>query len=144
MGKLVEITHVSLSGQIDPLDWAHPYLDDDHMTFVKAQLAGADALLLGRRTYEGFAPAYQAMPPSPFVDQMNAIPKYVASKTLRTADWNATIIQGDVSTFVAEHKGRHNKNLVKYGNGSLDLPLLAQGLIDELHLLLAPVATGER
>ena len=61
MGKLVEITHVSLGGQIDPLDWAYPYLDDEHASYAEAQLLSADALLLGRRTYEGLSVAYQAM-----------------------------------------------------------------------------------
>ena len=54
MGKLIEITHVSLGGQISPLDWAFPYLDDEHERYVTEMLARADALLLGRRTYQGF------------------------------------------------------------------------------------------
>lgn len=142
MGTLVEITHVSLGGQIDPVDWASPYLDDEHLAYVERQLLVADALLLGRRTYEGLAPAYQAMPSSSFVDRMNGMPKFVASRTLRTADWNATVIEGDVATFVADLKHGRNLNLVKYGNGVLDATLMSHQLIDEFHLLLTPVAVG--
>jgi len=143
MGRLIEIIHVSAGGRIDPVDWAVPYLDDEHAAYASAQLFAADALLLGRRTYEGLSAAYPAMHPSPFVDRMNAIPKYVASRTLALAAWNATVIRGDVARFVAELKGRSDRNLVKYGNGSLDVALMEHGLVDEIHMLLTPVAVGK-
>ncbi len=143
MGKLIEITHVSVGGQIDPVDWAFPYLDDEHVAYVTERVLAADALLLGRRTYEGLSAAYPAMQPRPFVDRMNAIPKYVASRTLPSAGWNATVIGGEVAPFVADLKVRHDRNLVKYGNGSLDVTLMAHGLIDEIHVLLTPVAVGK-
>jgi dihydrofolate reductase len=142
MGKLIESTHVALGGEIDPLDWAFPYLDDDHMRYATEVLDGASALLLGRKTYEGLSAAYPAMAASPFVDRMNSIPKFVASRTLKEAGWNATVIQGDVVEFVADRKRRPGGNIVKYGNGPLDRALMASGLIDEFHLLLAPVAAG--
>jgi len=142
MGKLIESTHVALGGEIDPLDWAFPYLDDDHMRYATEVLDGASALLLGRKTYEGLSAAYPAMAASPFVDRMNSIPKYVASRTLKEAGWNATVIHGDVVEFVADLKRRPGGNIVKYGNGPLDRALMASGLIDEFHLLLAPVAAG--
>jgi dihydrofolate reductase len=142
MGKLIEITHVSLGGQVDPLDWAFPYLDDEHAAYASERLFAATALLLGRRTYDGLSAAYQAMQSSPFVDRMNSIPKYVASRTLRSAGWNATVIEGDVAPFVAELKDQRDLNLVKYGNGPLDAALMEHGLIDEVHMLLAPVPIG--
>lgn len=142
MAKLIEITHVSLGGQVDPLDWAAPYLDDEHSAHATECLFAADALLLGRRTYEGLSAAYPAMASNPFVDRMNAIPKYVASRTLRTSGWNATVIEGDVAAFVAELKDRRGLNLVKYGNGPLDATLIEHNLIDEIHMLLTPVAVG--
>jgi hypothetical protein len=79
MGEPVEIRHVSLGGQIDPLDWAYPCLDDEHASYAEGQLRTADALLLGRRTDEGLCAACQAMAPSSFVDRMDAIPKFVGS-----------------------------------------------------------------
>lgn len=142
MRKLIESTHVALGGQIDPLDWAFPYLDDDHTGYAAELLDAADALLLGRRTYEGLSLGYTAMDSNPFVDRMNSIPKFVASTTLTEATWNATIIPGDVSDFVADLKRQPGGSIIKYGNGPLDKTLMASGLIDEFHLLLAPVAAG--
>jgi dihydrofolate reductase len=73
---------------------------------------------------------------------MNTIPKYVASTTRRETSWNATIIDGDVASFVAELKEKPGRNIIKYGNGLLDSTLMEHGLIDEFHLLLTPVAVG--
>jgi dihydrofolate reductase len=141
--KLIETTHVSLGGEIgSPQDWALPYLDHDHERYATDLLAGADALLLGRRTYEGLSAAYPAMAPTPFVDRINALPKFVASATLTEATWNATIIGGDVADFVASLKDQPGGSIVKYGNGPLDQTLMARRLIDEFHLLLTPVAVG--
>jgi dihydrofolate reductase len=142
MRKLIESTHVALGGQADPLDWAFPYLDDDHTRYATELLDSADVLLLGRRTYEGLSAAYQAMASSPFVDRMNSIPKFVASTTLSEASWNATVIPGDVAGFVADLKRQPGGSIVKYGNGPLDQVLMASNLIDEFHLILTPVAAG--
>jgi dihydrofolate reductase len=65
MRKLIESTHVSLGGEIgSPQDWAFPYLDDEHTQYATALMAEADALLLGRRTYEGLSAGYTAMAPN--------------------------------------------------------------------------------
>jgi dihydrofolate reductase len=142
MRKLIESTHVALGGEIGTTDWAFPYLDDDHTRYATDLLNGADALLLGRRTYEGLSAAYMAMDPNPFVDRMNAIPKFVASTTLTEATWNATVIPGDVAAFVADLKRQPGGIILKYGNGPLDRLLMANDLVDEFHLLLTPVAAG--
>jgi dihydrofolate reductase len=142
MRKLIEVTHVSLGGEIDPLEWSIPYLDSEHEEYANGILSNADAILLGRNTYEGLSAAYSAMSPNPFVDRMNALPKYVASRTLRTVSWNATIMPGDITTYVADLKSQPGKSIVKYGNGVLDGPLMEAGLIDEFHVLLTPVAVG--
>jgi dihydrofolate reductase len=142
MRKLIESTHVALGGEIGSLDWAVPYLDDEHARYATGLLTEADALLLGRRTYEGLSAAYTAMAANPFVDRMNSIPKFVASRTLTQASWNATVIPGDVAGFVADLKRQPGGSIVKYGNGPLDAVLMANNLIDEFHLLLTPVAAG--
>ena len=142
MRKLIESVHVSLGGAISPLDWAFPYLDDQHTHYATELLGTADALLLGRRTYEGLSASYPAMASNPFVDRMNSIPKYVASRTLTETTWNAKVIPGDVADFVADLKRQPGGTLVKYGNGPLDRLLMEHGLIDEFHLLLTPVAAG--
>ena len=143
MSKLIESTHVTLGGEIgSPQKWAFSYLDDEHLRYATDLLAGADALLLGRRTYEGLSAGYTAMAPNPFADRMNSIPKYVASRTLTEATWNATVIPGDVAEFVAGLKRQPGGTIVKYGNGPLDQVLMENNLIDEFHLLLTPVAAG--
>jgi dihydrofolate reductase len=142
LSKLIEINHLSLGGEVGKNDWALPYLDDDHTRYATQTLSDAEALLLGRVTYEGLSAAYTAMPSSPFVDRMNQISKYVASKTLHEFGWNAQGIEGDVATFVAGLKARSTGNILKYGNGVLDATVMAAGLIDEFHLLLTPVATS--
>jgi dihydrofolate reductase len=142
MGRFIEVNHVSLGGEIGSVDWAMPYLDDEHARYAMGMLNGADALVLGRKTYEGLSTAYLAMPPSDFVDRMNSIPKYVATRTLQTLGWNSLPIEGDVAGFVADLKERTAGNILKYGNGPLDAVFMQNGLIDEFHLLLTPVAAG--
>jgi dihydrofolate reductase len=141
--KLVESTHVALGGEIgSPQDWAFPYLNDEHIEYASKLLFSADALLLGRLTYQGLSAAYPTMDPNEFVGRMNSLPKYVASTTLRDATWNATIIEGDVATFVADLKQQPGASILKYGTGRLDSTLLEHNLVDEFHFLLTPVAVG--
>lgn len=148
MRKLIESTHVSLGGEIGSPDWAFPYLNEEHNDYAKRLLCAADALLLGRLTYEGLSAAYPAMTGgdsgvlNDFIERMNSIPKYVASTTLREATWNATVINGDVAPFVADLKQQTGGDIIKYGNGPLDVTLMENGLIDEFHLLITPVAIG--
>jgi len=148
MRKLIESTHVSLGGEIGSPDWAFPYLKEEHNDYAKQLLFAAGALLLGRLTYEGLSAAYPTMTggdsgvPNDFIERMNSIPKYVASTTLREATWNATVINGNVASFVADLKQQTGGNIVKYGNGPLDVTLMENGLIDEFHLLITPVAIG--
>jgi dihydrofolate reductase len=150
MSKLVEATHVTLGGEIGSTECARQYLDDQHARYASELLAAADALLLGRLTYEGLSVAYTRMAqeappgvPTNFIDRMNRIPKFVASTTLRGATWNATLIDRDVATFVDDLKRKSGQNLLKYGNGPLGATLMQHGLIDEFHLFVTPVAIGK-
>lgn len=150
MRKLIESTFVSLGGDIGaPQEWGAPYLfGPEPDEYSRALLFGADALLLGRKTYEGLSAAYTAMAAdvtgqvSDFVAAMNAIPKYVASTTLTTVGWNATLLGPDVAAEVGELKKQPGKYLLKYGTGPLDRILLGHGLIDELQIWIVPVITG--
>ena len=150
MSKLVESNHVTLGGEVGSTDWAVPYLDEQHSQYQMKLLMAADALLLGRQTYEFLSVAYTKMAeeppgnvPSEFIDRMNTIPKFVASHTLTELTWNATAIDGDVASFVDDLKSNAGQSLLKYGNGSLDATLMEHGLIDEFHLVLTPVAIGK-
>ena len=150
MGKLVEASHVTLGGEVGTNDWAFPYLDEQHSQYAMQLLTAADGLLLGRLTYEGLSVAYTRMAdeapagvPSEFIARMNSIPKFVASTTLTGLTWNATAIEGEVASFVEDLKREAGQNLLKYGNGPLDITLMEHGLIDEFHLFLTPVAIGK-
>jgi hypothetical protein len=81
-----------------------PESKSEHSVYANSLLVEAGVLLLGRATYEGLSAAYTAMSPNAFVDRIIAIPKYVASRTLRDVGWNATIIKGDVASFVTDQK----------------------------------------
>jgi dihydrofolate reductase len=143
MRKLVESTFMSLDGVIDnPQSWSPPYWDDEHNGYATKLLFAADALLLGRETYEAFAEAWPQRSGDPYTDRINAMPKHVASRTLEDATWNATILQGDAAEAVAELKEQPGENLLKFGTGSFSKTLLEHGLIDELHVWVFPVLVG--
>ena len=137
MRKLVESTFVTLDGSIsEPQTWSPPYWDDEHADYATRLLFAADALLLGRATYEVFAEAWPARSGGAYTDRINEMPKYVASRTLRQTTWNATVLDGDAAE--AEDGG----DLLKYGTGELDRALLENDLVDELHLWVFPVLAG--
>ena len=152
MRKLIEVTFMSIDGVIDAPDIAQearPYFSSaEEQNYQKGRLFAADALLLGRKTYENFAQAYLSMAksgegaPMDFVSRMNSIPKYVASTTLKEASWNATIIRGDIADQVKKIKNQPGENIIKYGTGSLDRVLFDQKLIDELCIVLHPFVLG--
>ncbi|MEX2226746.1 MAG: dihydrofolate reductase family protein [Dehalococcoidia bacterium] len=143
MRKLVESTFVTLDGVIgSPQEWGPPYWNDEHANYARGLLFDADALLLGRVTYEVFAQAWPSRSGDEMADKMNAMPKYVASNTLKDATWNASIIGGDVAGEVATLKERPGKNLLKFGTGVFDRAPMEHNLVDEFHFWLFPVAVG--
>jgi len=143
--KIVESTFVTLDGVIgDPQDWGPPYWDDQHSGYAGRLLEPADALLLGRLTYDGFAASWPTRSGDPFTDKINAMPKYVASRTMAPgpAAWNATVLEGDVVEAVSSLKHEDGGDLVKYGTGELSRTLLAHRLVDEYHFWMFPVVAG--
>ena len=139
-GKLVELTVMSLDGVISsPERWGARYWAGDHEQVTECLMAAADALLLGRVTYQDLA-GYWPHAGGPVADRMNALPKYVASRTLTEVTWNATLL-ADVVADVAALK-REGGTILKYGSGELDRALVPAGLVDELHLLVYPVVVG--
>lgn len=151
--ELIEVTFMSLDGVIDSPTIVHetqPYWvsDPEYQEDSREVLFGADALLLGRKTYEHFAEAYPKMAsakpeiPNEFIDRMNSLPKYVASTTLKETTWNATLLSGDIAAAVLKLKQQPGRYIVKYGTGVLDRTLLEHNLIDTLRIYLFPVAMG--
>jgi len=124
--------------------WTQPYWHDDIGAAFVAQLKDVDAFLLGRRTYVGHADAFEPMPAGdPFGDVINAPAKYVVSKTLENPRWrNTTVIRDNVVEAVRALKAKPGKTIMTDGSSQLVPVLLANDLVDELHLLLFPIAVG--
>jgi dihydrofolate reductase len=126
--------------------WMVPHMDETFVTQAAAWLARADALLLGRRTYEAFAEAWPDItdPDDPFTERMNGLPKYVASHTLTDAAWSpSTILRGDIAAEVAQLKAHPGRELQVHGSGRLAQTLLAAGLVDEVRLVVTPTVLGQ-
>jgi dihydrofolate reductase len=143
MRRIINSTYVSLDGLIEHLErWHFEYRDDATNKFDWDQLAASDALLMGRRTYEGFAEAWPSQT-GEFADKINSMQKYVASTTLAQADWtNAVVIKGDLVEAVSKLKQRPGQDILMYGFGPVAHTLLQHGLLDEVRLWLHPVFVG--
>ena len=126
--------------------WTRPFWHDDIGKHFFQAMSGADAMLLGRRTWEIHGGAFEPMPPgNPFADALNAVRKYVVSTTLKSASaWrNSTIIGGDVVDSVRRLKQEPGKNILLDGSSRL-VPLLAgNDLVDEYSLHVYPIVLGE-
>ena len=143
MRKLLESTFVSLDGVIsNPQEFSPPYWDDEHSAYSMSLMEGVDAQVLGRVTYEGFAKAWSQRSGDPFTDNFNAMPKYVASRTLTETTWNAQLLEGDAVEAVRRLKEKDGGNLIKYGSGEFSKALLDAKLVDEYHIWVFPVIAG--
>ncbi|MFP3987088.1 dihydrofolate reductase family protein [Streptomyces sp. E11-3] len=126
--------------------WSFPYADEDFGRFMTEVFDQVDAFLLGRRTYEIFASYWPKMtdPADPIASRLNALPKYVATTTLTSADWQGTQLIGrdDLVKEVTALKDRPGRELQLHGSGGLAKSLLAHDLIDTVRLLAFPVTLG--
>jgi dihydrofolate reductase len=139
--KLIESTLISLDGVIESPDrWAS--FDDESVAFAMKQLDDYDAFVMGRVTFERLSANWANIAGNPYLDRINAMPKHVASRTLRDPGWNATVLGPDVADAIARLKQQPGKDLVKYGTSRLDDLLLREHLVDELHLWYLPVVVG--
>lgn len=130
-------------GAFERRGWIIPYYDDELAAYMSAQLFAADALLLGRTTYEGFVSVWPARSGDPIGDRMNSLPKLVASTTLsEPLEWNATPLEGDIAEAVRKLKRQPGGNILIYGSGRLVHTLIQHDLIDAFELMLVPVALG--
>ena len=144
MRRIIVSTYVTLDGVIEaPQKWSLNYFDEEAAKFASEQLSAADALLLGRETYQGFAEAWPSRT-GDFADRINSMTKYVISTTLEEPlGWdNSTLIKGDVIKEVDKLKQQPGQDILIYGTGRLANTLLQNGLIDEHRLWVVPVIWG--
>jgi dihydrofolate reductase len=155
MGKLVVTEFVTLDGvmedpgggekdRFDRGGWAFQFdrgADGDRFKFD--ELEAADAQLLGRVTYEGFAKAWPSMNDNPFGEKMNSMPKFVVSSTLEDPTWNnTTVLSGDLAEEVGKLKEQFEGDILVAGSAQLVHGLVANDLVDELHLMVFPIVLG--
>jgi dihydrofolate reductase len=142
MGKLTATCFITLDNVIEePHRWSGAYFSDETGKLNDAVLREADAMVLGRDTYEGFAAAWPQRSGDPFADKFNSMPKYVVSTTLETAEWNnTTILAADPFARIRELKAE--QNVLTWGSAQLVQGMLDEGLVDELVLLYSPIVLG--
>lgn len=146
MRKIVAGLFISLDGVVEsPDQWHFPYFNDEMGQAVGAQLEECDAMLLGRRTYQGFASYWphqsNDVPPA---EQMNATHKYVVTSTLDKLEWGpSTLVNGDVVKQLTRLKKGKGKDIGIVGSPTLVSSLLRAGVLDELRLLMHPIVVGK-
>ncbi len=152
MGKIVVTEFVSLDGVMEDPGGAEGYKyggwtfeierGEDGDNFKLEEAFDTDALLLGRRTYEGFASAWPQRD-GDFADKFNSMPKYVVSSTLRDPEWNnSTVLAGDLVQQVSRLRDSTDGNIVVHGSAQLAQALIEHDLADELRLMVFPVILG--
>jgi dihydrofolate reductase len=146
MRKLINSTYVTLDGVIENPMWTVPYFDEEAVAFAGSQTDAADALLMGRATYDGMSVAWQARDesdPSTGAAYFNNVKKYVASTTLTDPTWkNTEVLRGELVAAVTALKAQDGKDILQYGYGSVTAQLIAAGLVDEVRFWIHPVLQG--
>ena len=147
MRKVTAGLFLSLDGVMkSPEKWQLPYFNDEMGEAVGAAMDAADAMLLGRVTYQEFASYWSGISAEeePFADYMNNTPKYVVSRTLEgPLEWNkSTLIKGNLVEEIARLKRQPGKDIGITGSVTLVQSLLEQDLLDELGLMIHPVVVG--
>jgi dihydrofolate reductase len=151
MAKVVVSEFVSLDGVMQApggepgyrhAGWVMKFPDPEQLKYKLAEVLAHEALLLGRKTYEGFAAAWPSRT-GEFADKMNQMPKYVASTTLKNAEWsNSTVLPSNVSETVAKLKAQLGGDILVAGSRTLVNTLKQHDLIDEYRLMVFPIVLG--
>ncbi len=145
--RLVATEYLSFDGVFEePGHWSGPWFNDEAGQFKYGELQEADAQLLGRKTYEGFAAAWPTMEGTgDFGDKMNTMPKYVVTSTLKKLDWSGSqIVKGDdVAEEVRKLKQKPGRDLLLAGSAQLFNALMKENLIDLYRFMVHPVVLGK-
>jgi dihydrofolate reductase len=152
MGRIVVTEFVSLDGVMEAPGGGEDYRHggwtfeiergEEGDKFKLDETMASETLLLGRRTYEGFAAAWPSRD-GEFADKFNSMPKYVVSSTLKDPEWNnTTVLDGELADEVAKLKEQQDGDIVVHGSAQLVQGLLENDLVDELRLMVFPVVLG--
>ena len=144
--RLVATEYISLDGVFEePGHWSGPFFNEEAMRFKADELENADAQLLGRKTYEGFARAWPTMEGTgDFGVKMNTMPKYVVTSTVDRLQWSGSVqVKGDVEAEVKKLKAMPGRDLLLAGSGQLFNALMHANLIDVYRLMTFPVILGK-
>jgi dihydrofolate reductase len=147
MRKIIASFNMSLDGVIDHMEeWHFQYFGESAQEFARAQLWESDALLMGRKTYEGFAQAWPNMEAETgeFGVRMNTYPHYVVSSTVEQGDWGTTTVikPADLVAEATKLKEQDGRNILMYGYGPVAHELLKAGVLDEVRVWLHPILAG--
>jgi dihydrofolate reductase len=145
MRKIKSNFFISLDGVVESPDrWHFPYFNDEMGAAVGAGFADTDAVLMGRVLYDEWAGYWPEHADEPFGDVLNSIKKYVISNSLQAAEWqNSEIISGDVAHRLTDLKAQDGGDITMSGSATTVRWLLRERLLDELNLLVHPIAVGE-
>jgi dihydrofolate reductase len=145
MRKIKSNFFISLDGVVEAPDtWHFPYFNDEMGNAVGAGFATTDAMLMGRVLYDEWAEYWPEHADAPFGDVMNGMKKYVVSSSLQAAEWqNTEVVSGDVAQRLNGIKAQEGGDIAMSGSATTVRRLLREGLIDELNLLVHPIAVGD-
>ena len=152
MGRIVVTEYISVDGVVEAPSGTEAFervgwTDDfsrgpEGDAFKVEETMSSDALLLGRVTYDGFAPVWPHVE-GEFADKFNTMPKFVFSSTLENPEWNnTTVLHGDLVEEVAKLKERYERDVVVHGSPQLARTLIEHDLVDELRLMVYPMIVG--
>jgi dihydrofolate reductase len=141
MRKLIVSTLMSLDGVVGAPEKLLPHWDEENKAYAVEELRACDAFFFGRITYDVFAARWPSVKNDAFAEKLNALPKYVASRTLQKPAWQGSIVLSDVAELAALKK-QPGKDIMKYGLGDVDRALIERKLIDEIRVSIVPVVLG--
>jgi dihydrofolate reductase len=143
MGQIIVTMFVSLDGVVEaPERWSLKYTNDDIAKLKLDELLGADALLLGRATYQVFADSWPKRS-GEMAQRFNSLPKHVPTTTLKRLEWNNShLLRSDLAEEVSKLKQTYARDILVYGGTTMVSTLADEDLVDEYRLLYYPVALG--
>jgi dihydrofolate reductase len=144
MRKLIAGVFVTLDGVVEsPERWPARHFDVSIHEALAGVAAQSDAILLGRRTYQGLAEYWATQNGLPIAQYLNETSKYVVSSTLEVLEWaNSSLLSGDLADEVTRLKEQPGRDILVIGSPTLVRSLLRDGLLDELALIVHPIVAG--